>query len=280
MVLGREVESRAACPSAAPRRWRSRRRRPARSSCGRLGTAISIAAQLGLDRVAARGRGAPARRRWPATSAITADASSPLALSWPICLDRLLRRACSSSVRVCSGLRSASSALKRSRVQERLRRLARFQSGDDAGEVAAQLGDVEHGLQWLVVVECRRRPVDRHRSIALPAPWASGKCTVSCHAVELAHRYRAECAQARDHLLHQDVGRRGAGRQADARACRRTTRAAGRRRVVDHVGVGAQPLRPARAGGCCCELVGLPTTITTSTCGASSLTASCRFCVA
>ncbi|MCY1544131.1 hypothetical protein D9M68_799910 [compost metagenome] len=28
------------------------------------------------------------------------------------------------------------------------------------------------------------------------------------------------------------------------------------------------------------ELVGLPTTITTSTCGLSSLTASCRFCVA
>ena len=28
------------------------------------------------------------------------------------------------------------------------------------------------------------------------------------------------------------------------------------------------------------ELLGLPTTITTSTCGASNLTASCRFCVA
>ena len=46
--------------------------------------------------------------RLAATSAITALASSPLLLSWPICFDNALRRACSASVSVCTRLRSAS----------------------------------------------------------------------------------------------------------------------------------------------------------------------------
>ena len=47
----------------------------------------------------------------PATSAIAGALSSPLPFNMPICLLRLLRRACRSSVFVCSDLRSFSSAV-------------------------------------------------------------------------------------------------------------------------------------------------------------------------
>src|SRR5688572_22686219 len=82
-------------------------------SCGRLGTASSRACISGwiCSRRAADCSRSPLSC---ATSAITASADSPLALSWPICLDRALRLACSSSVRVWMVLRSASRRWKAS----------------------------------------------------------------------------------------------------------------------------------------------------------------------
>ncbi len=80
-------------------------------ACGRLGTASSSAcssAWICSRRVAERSSSSLSC----ATSAMSVSAFSPRAFCWPICLERLLRRACSSSVRVCSVLRSASSAWK------------------------------------------------------------------------------------------------------------------------------------------------------------------------
>jgi hypothetical protein len=81
-------------------------------SCGRLGTAISIS-----DRSAwiASSRSAElfSPSAMPATCAISSPLSWPFDFSWPICLDSLLRCACSSSVRVWIALRSASSDWKR-----------------------------------------------------------------------------------------------------------------------------------------------------------------------
>ena len=113
MVLRREVEAARRAPAPHLDVGRSRRRPPARSSCGRLGTDISISAS---SLWIASSRAAPlfCSSAMRLTSAISAAASPPLPLSWPICLDNVLRRACSSSVRTCSCLRSASSALKRS----------------------------------------------------------------------------------------------------------------------------------------------------------------------
>ena len=78
-------------------------------------------------------------------------------------------------------------------------------------------------------------------------------------------RARAQLAQPGDHLLHQDVGRRRAGGQADALARLRTIRAAGRRRASTmYAGV---PRRCASSRSrLLLLLVGLPTTMTTSTC--------------
>jgi hypothetical protein len=59
------------------------------------------------------------------TSAITALASSPLLLSAPICRDSALRRACMSSVRVCTALRSVSSASKATRSKLKPRAASR-----------------------------------------------------------------------------------------------------------------------------------------------------------
>src|SRR5690606_32137338 len=60
----------------------------------------------------------------PATSASSADTSSPLALAWPMALLRVLRRFCSSWVRTWIALRSASSASRAaaSRSKPRLSR--------------------------------------------------------------------------------------------------------------------------------------------------------------
>mmetsp|Transcript_60027 Transcript_60027/g.142064 ORF Transcript_60027/g.142064 Transcript_60027/m.142064 type:complete len:250 (+) Transcript_60027:134-883(+) len=82
-------------------------------SSGRLGTPISR--WLSSCWIASS-RSAPAlsSSAMLPTSAICAVASSPLPLAMPICLDSALRRACNSSVRVCTALRSASRALKRS----------------------------------------------------------------------------------------------------------------------------------------------------------------------
>ena len=60
----------------------------------------------------------------------------------------------------------------------------------------------------------RRRQLG-HR-LRRPAPWAAGSAPSPPRRRSLRTRHRAQRAQARDHLLHQDVGRRGAGRQADA----------------------------------------------------------------
>ena len=83
----------------------------------------------------------------PPTSAIAADASPPCPLSLPISRESALRRACSSSVRVCSDLRSASSALKRATSRNGCGELARLEPGDDLRKVLAQQRNVEHGAK-------------------------------------------------------------------------------------------------------------------------------------
>ena len=90
---------------------------------GRLGmpaAIASISARISSRRSSEAFNSSPK----PATSAITAATSSPLALSMPICLLRVLRRFCSSCVRTCNCLRSASSASRRatSRSKPRLSR--------------------------------------------------------------------------------------------------------------------------------------------------------------
>ena len=79
---------------------------------GRLGSDISIVASsawIASSRAAERSS-SPAM---PFTSAISALASAPCPFFLPISFDRLLRRACSSSVRICRPLRSDSSVPKR-----------------------------------------------------------------------------------------------------------------------------------------------------------------------
>ena len=76
-----------------------------------------------------------------------------------------------------------------------------------------------------------------------PRPFGSGKCTVSCDARQRCAPTTAPSARRRvDHLLHQHLGRRGAGGEADARACRRTIRRCRSAGGVDHVGRRAQAL--------------------------------------
>ena len=71
----------------------------------------------------------------------------------------------------------------------------------------------------------------RRASPGRRGPSAAGKWTRSGVPAMLAHRHRAERAQPIDDRLDQHLGRRGAGRDADARACLRTTPASGRPRV-------------------------------------------------
>ncbi len=80
--------------------------------CGRLGSAISRACNSAWM-ASSRSADAFSASPMPCTSAIAAEASSPRPRAWPICLESWLRRACSSSVRVCTALRSASMASKR-----------------------------------------------------------------------------------------------------------------------------------------------------------------------
>ena len=80
-------------------------------ACGRLGTA-SRKALIAACTTSSRAAEAVNCSPMVAVSASTAEASSPLPFNMPICLDRLLRRPCSSSVCVWICLRSASSALK------------------------------------------------------------------------------------------------------------------------------------------------------------------------
>ena len=111
-----------------------------------------------------------------------------------------------------------------------------------------------------------RRPLSRsRRAIDLsPRPIGSGKWTVSSTPGSDAHRHRTERTQPLDHLLHQDVRRRRAGREADAALAVEPLAPSGPR--------AGRPCRPscpaARASSrrrLLFELVGLPTTITTST---------------
>ena len=91
-------------------------------SCGKLGTASSSTCSsvwIWSRRVAMLSSSVLDALTW----AITALASSPLALSWPICLDRLLRWFCNSSVRIWQVLRSASSAWKASTFKNACGRL-------------------------------------------------------------------------------------------------------------------------------------------------------------
>jgi hypothetical protein len=78
-------------------------------SSGMLGSAARMALNFSSSsprRASEAFSSSPSAPTW----AITAEASSPLPFNMPICLDRLLRCACRSWVRVCSVLRSASSA--------------------------------------------------------------------------------------------------------------------------------------------------------------------------
>jgi hypothetical protein len=80
-------------------------------SCGRLGISSRKVSKRGINSASAASPAFSASPR-PATSAITAEASSPLPLSMPICLDSVLRLACRSCVCTCRRLRSASRASK------------------------------------------------------------------------------------------------------------------------------------------------------------------------
>ena len=82
-------------------------------ACGRLGTDMS--SSFSGCRSAASSSSSCFRRTGTAwDSAMTALASSPLALSWPICLASALRRACRDSVSVWTALRRDSRSLNRS----------------------------------------------------------------------------------------------------------------------------------------------------------------------
>jgi hypothetical protein len=85
-----------------------------------------------------------------ATWAITGAASSPRLLSIPTCLERLLRLACRSWVRVCSVLRSLSRRLEGGRC--RVRRRAWPVAFSQCVDVVAQVLDVEHAQSSAVTV--------------------------------------------------------------------------------------------------------------------------------
>jgi hypothetical protein len=103
---------------------------------------------------------------------------------------------------------------------------------------------------------------------------------------DTSRRRRVCCAPTCAHLakpLEVDVAHQESRRPKPRRSrrrgpCRRITRV----EIgceVDHVGLGAEALAEL-AQPVAVRLLGLPTTIRTSTPGASTLTASCRFCVA
>ena len=278
MVLRREVEGARRAPAAHLDVGRSRRRPPARSSCGRLGTLISICAELGLDRLEPLGAGLQ----------LVADAghlghqrraSPPLRLE----LADLLGQAVAPRLQLLgAGLDRLALGLERGEALARRERAAgpcAFEPGDHAVEVAAQQGDVEHGeVLRDVAARCRQCGDSR-----------SGRAAADDRDAATSHRLVAQALGQREvhRLLHARHAcaptprrARAAARSPAAPACRaprrrRSGRRASRRRttrgcrssaLVDHVGAACPGARPARAGGCCCELVGLPTTITTSTC--------------
>ena len=82
-------------------------------ACGRLGTDMSSSFS-GCCSAASSSSSCFRRTGTAWDSAMTALASSPLALSWPICLASALRRACRDSVSVWTALRRDSRSLNRS----------------------------------------------------------------------------------------------------------------------------------------------------------------------
>ena len=121
-------------------------------------------------------------------------------------------------------------------VQEGLRRLARLQAGDHAVQVAAQQVDVEHGNPRVVATGLRARAAGERRlrigrgtgHAAVAQAQRQREVHVLLHAGQAAHAHRAQLAQPLDDLLHQDVGRRGTGGQADAAPAFEPLAAAGR----------------------------------------------------
>lgn len=100
-----------------------------------------------------------------ATWAITPEASSPLPFNMPICLERELRLACSSWVRVCRVLRSAS------RVENWVKSIA-FAAGHQAGshgvEVVAEQLNVEHGIKTFLPQRAQRSQRKSFHAVGKP----------------------------------------------------------------------------------------------------------------
>ena len=273
---GVKSKRRGPCPpgsSAAPRRCRSRRRPTARSSCGRLGSAISMPLQLGLDGLQPLG----------AVTQLVADAGHlghrrggvlALGLELADLLGQALRRACSSSVRVWIVLRSASSAREARHVQKGLRASCALQSRDDAGQVAAQQVDVEHGGSWAVSVRGARRAGTAGRAASAERDPGRGSVTIVTgrrsamlrsprptrqREVHVLLSRRACCAlltapSARSRSMTCCTRMSGAEAPAVRPTRRRPSNHAGCRSSarVDHVGRRCPGARPARAAGCCC----------------------------
>jgi hypothetical protein len=113
-------------------------------SCGRLGISRDEGVEF-LEQFAERASLASVRLFRPATSAITAEASSPLPLSMPICLDRLLRLACNPG---CAS--AASCAHFRASGSRRVERVAaRGEPFGDGIDVVAQQLDISMHFQSL-----------------------------------------------------------------------------------------------------------------------------------
>ena len=135
----------------------------------------------------------------------------------PICLlERRLRVACSSSVRVWTVFALGSSARRRRR-RERAAGSCGLQPGaSTASRSRAQQGDVKHGDGRLEPAR-QRRKVHRWRCAAAsaierrPGPSAAG---IRCGPPSCAPQAPR---QPSDDLLHQQLGRRGAGGQASTR---------------------------------------------------------------
>ena len=122
----------------------------------------------------------------------------------------------------------------------------------------------------LVASASARRPSNDRRA---PSATESGS---SRRRGQVPNRDRAERAQALDHLLTRISG---ADAPPSGRPVACLEQLACRCRAHHHVGVGCRAAARHRAG-VAVRAGRVPTTITTSTPGASTLTASCRFCVA